>query len=111
MQLTISDELLPTLPQNAHFVLDFDHSCSRENPACDCCGISQYRLVAVSNVPEAFDLEISSNIGPIYFQSWAKFYLDQKMTLRKENAILNLVGESGVIASNILIDDETQAFA
>lgn len=93
--------------QSANLVLDFDHTLSRENNGLDCCGISRYRLVLIDKetLPDVFDMEIESSFGPIYFKKWASFYLEENMTIRQKNNLIEFLGDGGQIAPHMEIVD------
>jgi len=108
MKITIDKEIQDRLAtfSEAKLVLDFDHSLSQENVGTDCCGVTRYRLVAVDKVPAAFDEQIPSNVGPIYYQSWGNMYLDQNMYIRPAvGRLIQLTSDSGQIEANMEIVD------
>ncbi len=96
-----------TKNKSADFVLDFDHTLSRENVGQDCCGITRYRVVAVAKgqVPTIFDGKISSNFGDIFYQKWGKMYLDETMQIRMNGTLIEIMGAGELIAPNIELVD------
>ena len=96
-----------TKSQAADFVLDFDHTLSRQNWGSDCCGVTRYRIVAVDKgqVPSIFDGIIPSNMGDIYVQNWGRMYLDEAMSIRQNGVFTEFNGAGGQIAPNMEITD------
>lgn len=112
MKITFDDAIkqrLSALTENqpADFVLDFDHTLSRENWGSDCCGVTRYRIVLVEKgqVPAIFDGTIESNFGPIFVQNWGRMYLDEDMSIRLSGPFIEFNGAGGQIAPNMEIAD------
>lgn len=108
MKIKIEEGLLKRFNnfETAKYILDFDHTLSREAVSTDCCGITRFRLVLVDEVPKIFDGQIESNIGTIYFKNWGKMYLDENMKLRPlSNGLVEFISDNSVIAQNVQIFD------
>jgi uncharacterized protein YqkB len=108
MKLEIDISLLKKFKnyQEAKYILDFDHSLSRDHVSTDCCGITRYRLILVDDVTQIFDAQIQSNLGDVYFKDWGKMYLDENMKLHLlENGLIEFSSDNNTIAMNVQIFD------
>ena len=113
MEITFSKEILEKMKtlsadRGGQWVLDFDHSLSRENIFSDCCGITRYRLVLIDRdqLPDVFDGQLTSSLGPIYFKQWGAMYLADKISVRLTDiGLIELVSPGELIAPNMEIVD------
>lgn len=106
---TVAQRLLTMIKtEAADFVLDFDHTLSKETIASTCCGITRYRIVAVDKgeVPAIFDGKIESPLGFFYCKAWGMMYFDENMQVRiTSNHLIEIMGDGEKIAPHIEIVD------
>jgi len=111
MKLSIPQELLekyPKIKEAKYLLLDFDDGVGPYSQLGNACSIgSHFKLVLLDEeLPEVFDKQIDSNVGPVYIKGYSTMYLDQNMRIVRNPSYGNfeLRSDNTLLDSNLEIE-------
>lgn len=113
MKLTVTDrayqKIMAHVPLNSKLLLSFDDGVGPFSKVGVCSLDTAFDIIAVdpdANVPD-YDQALLSNKGSWAYKGYSKIYLNENMKLDVKNNQLILSGDSGVLDSEVDIQDLT----